>query len=286
MPLDTDRPDPPDLRTPQRVRFELRRRRLTVQRVQRLSPHMLRITLQGDELQGFASPGFDDHVKLMFPDPATGVLTLPEMGPDGVRPAEGAPRPDMRDYTPRHFDPQAGTLDIDFALHDAGPATQWAAQAAPGQQIGVGGPRGSMLIPMAFDGYVLVGDDTALPAIARRLAELPAGAPVVVIAEVDSPADALPLHTAARLHLQWVHRHGAAPGSTTLLLDALRQTALPAGDFHAWVACEAAAARALRAHLLERGARPQWTKASAYWRLGSADAHENLVQQPGSRETP
>ena len=275
-----------DPRAPQRVRHELRRRLLTVQRVQRVTPHLVRITLQGDELQGFTSLGFDDHVKLMFPDPATGVLALPSISPEGIRHASDAPRPAMRDYTPRRFDARAGTLEIDFALHDAGPATQWAEQAAPGQQIGVGGPRGSMLIPMAFDGYVLLGDDTALPAIARRLAELPAGAPVGVIAEVDSPADALPLHTAARLHLQWVHRHGAAPGSTTLLLDALRQTALPAGDFHAWVACEAAAARALRAHRLERGARPQWTKASAYWRLGSADAHENLVQQPGSRETP
>ena len=181
----------------------------------------------------------------------------------------------MRDYTPRHFDAVAQTLEIDFALHDAGPATQWAEQATPGQQIGVGGPRGSMVIPMAFDGYLLVGDDTALPAIARRLAELPADAPVVVLAEVDSPADELVFDTAANVQLTWVHRRGAAPGTTMLLLDAIQTLALPAGDFHAWVACETGAAKALRAHLVtERGARPEWTKAAGYWRLGSADSHD------------
>ena len=268
-------PDTIDPRAPQRVRHELRRRLLTVKSVQRVTPHLVRITLQGDELQGFNSLGFDDHVKLMFPDPATGVLAIPSISPDGIRHESEAPRPAMRDYTPRRFDVQAGTLEIDFALHDAGPATQWAEQATPGQQIGVGGPRGSMVIPMAFDGYLLVGDDTALPAIARRLTELPAGAPVVVIAEVDSAADELVFDTAANLRLVWVHRQGAAPGTTTLLLDALRQTPLPDGDFHAWVACESSAAKALRAHLVgERGARPQWTKAAGYWRLGSADTHE------------
>ena len=264
-----------DPRAPQRVRHELRRRLLTVQSVQRVTPHLVRVTLQGDELQGFTSLGFDDHVKLLFPDPATGVLALPSVSPEGIRHDADAPRPAMRDYTPRRFDVQAGTLEIDFALHDAGPATQWAEQAAPGQSIGVGGPRGSMVIPMAFDAYLLVGDDTALPAIARRLAELPAGAPVVVIAEVDGPADELVFDTAANLHLTWAHRRGAAPGTTTLLLDTLRQTALPAGDFHAWVACESSAAKALRAHLVgERGARAQWTKAAGYWRLGTADTHE------------
>ena len=177
-----------DHRAPYRVRHELHRRLLTVRQVQRLSPHMLRITLGGDDLQGFTSLGFDDHVKLIFADPATGQTALSTDGP----------RPPMRDYTPRHFDAVAQTLEIDFALHDAGPATQWAEQATPGQQIGVGGPRGSLVIPLAFDGYLLVGDDTALPAIARRLAELPAGAPVVVLAEVDAQGNPVDVRVVER----------------------------------------------------------------------------------------
>lgn len=261
-------------RTPRRVRHELRFRQLTVKTVQRVTPHLIRITLTGDALQGFTSPGFDDHAKLFFPDAATGQLTLPTAGPDGPVWPEGG-RPAMRDYTPRRHDAQANTLEIDFALHDAGPATQWAEQAKPGDIVGVGGPRGSFIVPTEFDWHLLIGDDTALPAISRRLAELPAGARVVVLAEVDSAADEIPFETQAELTLRWVHREGAAPGLSPVLVDTLKAMTLPAGDFHAWVGCESAIAKALRAHLVgERGANPKWVRASGYWRRGAVATHD------------
>lgn len=261
-------------RTPRRVRHELRFRQLTVKTVQRVTPHLIRITLTGDALEGFTSPGFDDHAKLFFPDAATGQLTLPTAGPDGPVWPEGG-RPAMRDYTPRRHDAQANTLEIDFALHDAGPATQWAEQAKPGDIVGVGGPRGSFIVPTEFDWHLLIGDDTALPAIARRLAELPAGARAVVLAEVDSEADEIPFETQADLTLRWVHRQGAAPGLSAVLVDTLKAMTLPAGDFHAWVGCESAIAKALRAHLVgERGANPKWVRASGYWRRGAAATHD------------
>lgn len=261
-------------RLPRRVRHDLRFRKLQVQAVQRITPHLIRVTLGGDELAGFTSPGFDDHAKIFFPDTATGRLALPTAGPEGpVWPA--GPKPAMRDYTPRRHDPAAGTLEIDFALHDAGPATQWAEAARPGDVVGVGGPRGSFLIPTAFDWHLLIGDDTALPAISRRLAELPPGARAVVLAEVDSEADEIAFDTQASLSLRWLHRRGAEPGTGAALLDALRQQALPPGDFHAWVACESVAAKAIRAHLVaERGAHPKWVKASGYWRRGAIATHE------------
>ncbi|MBO9513349.1 MAG: siderophore-interacting protein [Variovorax sp.] len=261
-------------RLPRRVRHELRFRALTVRAVQRVTPHLIRVTLEGDALAGFHSPGFDDHAKLFFPDPATGALALPTAGPDGPIWPDGA-KPTMRDYTPLRHDPDAGTLAFDFALHDAGPATRWAEAAKPGDRLGVGGPRGSFIVPTDFDWHLLAGDDTALPAISRRLAELPRGARAVVLAEVDSEADRLPLASDANVELHWVYRHGAEPGRGTPLLDALRQLTLPAGDFHAWVACESSAAKALRAHLVgERGAHPQWTRASGYWRRGSIATHD------------
>ena len=261
-------------RTPRRVRHELRFRQLTVKTVQRVAPHLIRITLTGDALQGFTSPGFDDHAKLFFPDAATGQLTLPTAGPDGPVWPEGG-RPAMRDYTPRRHDAQANTLEIDFALHDAGPATQWAEQAKPGDIVGVGGPRGSFIVPTDFDWHLLIGDDTALPAISRRLAELPAGARVVVLAEVDSAADEIPFETQAELTLRWVHREGAAPGLSSVLVDTLKTMTLPTGDFHAWVGCESAIAKALRAHLVgERGANPKWVRASGYWRRGAVATHD------------
>jgi NADPH-dependent ferric siderophore reductase len=268
--LDPSLPD----RLPRRVRHELRFRKLQVRALRRITPHLIRVTLDGDELAGFTSPGFDDHAKLFFPDAETGVLQLPTAGPDGpVWP--GGTRPTMRDYTPLRHDLEAGTLEFDFVLHDAGPATQWAESAKPGDVIGVGGPRGSFIVPTAFDWHLLIGDDTALPAISRRLAELPAGARVVVLVEVDGEADQIPLASAANVELHWVHRRGAEPGAGAPLLDALRGLKLPQGDFHAWVACESGAAKALRAHLVdERGAHPKWTRASGYWRRGAAATHD------------
>ncbi|MNR76071.1 NADPH-dependent ferric-chelate reductase [compost metagenome] len=260
-------------RTPQRVRHTLRFRSLEVLKTERITPHLLRVTLGGDELADFVSPAFDDHVKLFFPD-ANGVLALPTAGPDGPVWPNGV-KPVMRDYTPRHFDEVAKTLEIDFALHLAGPATRWAEQAAPGQRLGVGGPRGSFIVTTDFDWHLLVGDDTALPAISRRLAELPATAHAIVIAEVDSVADQVELPTAANVQIVWAYRDQAEPASFPVLA-ALEQLALPEGDFHAWVACESAAAKAVRAYLLTtQNANPKWIRASGYWRKGSADTHDS-----------
>ncbi|WP_374625540.1 siderophore-interacting protein [Pandoraea sp.] len=265
-------------RTPQRVRHALRLRVLEVRNVEPLTPHMLRVTLGDDDLEGFTSPGFDDHVKLFFPNPETGELALPQLDAQGVaNPAPGDSPRRMRDYTPRRYDEASNTLVIDFAMHDAGPATQWAREAKPGDRIGVGGPRGSFVIPMNFDGYVLIGDDTALPAISRRLAELPAGAPAFVFAEIDSPAGRLRFASDADVVVEWIFREGTPAGESTALLDALQVATLPAGDVHAWIAAEAGVAKAVRRHLVEtRGLNPKWVKAAAYWRRGDPAVHENL----------
>lgn len=247
-------------RAPRRVRHEPRRRQLGVVGVERISAHMVRVTLGGD-LDGFTSLGFDDHVKLFFPDGSVG--------------ADGEPQSAARDYTPRRYDPIAGVLEIDFALHDAGPATRWAEQARPGQSLRLGGPRGSFIIPTDFDWHLLIGDETALPAIGRRLAELPAGARAVVLAEVDGPADHLAFTSVADVSVDWVHRNGAPPGATTLLTDTLATLRLPAGDYYAWVACESLTAKALRARLIaDHGANPNWIRAAGYWRRGAAAVHD------------
>lgn len=264
-------------RTPQRVRHTLRFRQLEVRSVQRVTPHLVRITLGGEDLEGFVSPGFDDHLKLILPDAATGRLPTPAIGPDGTPAWPEGRRPEMRDYTPRRFDAAARTLEIDFALHEAGPATRWAEQAQPGQRVGIGGPRGSFIVPTDFDWHLLVGDDTALPAISRRLAELPAGARVLVLVEVDGPADHIPLESRANVELVWVHRADAAAPAEPPLLTALRRAQLPTGAFHAWVGCETAAAKAVRAHLVnECRANPKWIRASGYWRKGTAATHDSV----------
>ena len=254
-----------DARSMYRVRYETRLRTLTVAGVRQLTPHLISLTLSGD-LSSFQSPSFCDHIKLFFPDPATGVLNLP--GADGAKPI-------ARDYTPRRFDVAAGTLDIEFALHgiddNAGPATRWAMAARIGDKVTIGGPRGSTMVPLAFRTYLLIGDDTALPAIARRLEELPAGARAIVMAEVDSPEDRLSFATQADADIHWIYRQ------TQTLNEALKRMHLPQGDLHAWIACESAAAKLVRTQLIDdHGVPAGYVRASGYWRKGEPGAHDSI----------
>ncbi|MFC3126610.1 siderophore-interacting protein [Pseudoroseomonas globiformis] len=261
---------PADPRAPRRLRHEIRLRRLTVRAVRKLTPHMLRITLEGPDLAGFQSPGFGDHVKLFFLEPGQDPAILPQQGPEGLV-FPGDERPAMRDYTPRAHDAAAGTLDIDFALHEAGPATAWAAKARPGDRLLIGGPRGSLIVPVAFDWHLLVGDDTALPAIARRLEELPESTNALVVAEVNGQEDEYPLASRARTTIRWVHRGGSPAGDPARLLRALAEAEFPTGDYFSFIACEAAVAKAVKALITEeKGADPRWIKAAGYWTLGQA----------------
>lgn len=251
---------PADPRAPRRVRHQPRRRTLIIKQVDKIAAHMIRITLSGD-LEGFFSLGFDDHIKLFFPD--------------GTVDAAGAPGALSRDFTPRRHDAAANILEIDFALHDAGPATRWAAQAKPGDTLIVGGPRGSFIISMDFDWHLLVGDETALPAISRRLAELPAGTRALVVAEIDGPADEIAFATKAEASVIWAHRNGAAAGESDTLTRKLAALKFPSGDYYAWVACESRTAKTLRAHLIaDHRANPKWLRAAGYWRRGAVAIHD------------
>ena len=161
-----------------RVRHETRRRSLTVTAVGAITPRMKRITLAGD-LEGFASLSADDHIKLFFADDAGGSA--------------------MRDFTPRAFDVTGGTITIDFALHEAGPATSWAAAAVVGDGLEIGGPRGSAVVPDDFDWYWLIGDETALPAIGRWVEGLRPGVAVMTAVAIADRGERQAFATRSRL---------------------------------------------------------------------------------------
>jgi NADPH-dependent ferric siderophore reductase len=257
----------------QRIRHEARLRLLTVKRVTRVTPRMVRVTLTGD-LQGFTSAAYDDHVKLFFPAPGSIEPILPK-GPPGSPEAAQGPAPIARDYTPRGFDVAANELDIEFVLHSEGPATSWAEQAKPGDQLGVGGPRGSFVVNGEFDWHLLVADEAGLPAIARRLSELPANTKVFVVAEVADAHEEQPFATQADVHVTWLHRRGQPPGQGNALIDALAKEALPSSAGYTWIACESNVARKLRNFLItERGFDKHWIKAAGYWKHGVAATHE------------
>jgi len=244
-----------------RLRHEIRRRTLTVQTIEALGPNMRRITFSCDDLSDFNSASPDDHIKLFFPVP-------------------GEEKPLMRDYTPRRFDIAAGVLVIDFALHEAGPATQWAIGAAPGDTLPIGGPRGSAVVPDDFDWYLLIGDETALPSIGRRTEELRENVPVITAVVVDGPDSEQVFAAKSAWQGLWAHRGGAQSGGkddAARLIAALGGVDLPAGEGFVFIAGETEMARAVKSYVVDTlGHRREWVKAAGYWTRGEADSHGGI----------
>lgn len=251
-------------------------RRLEVTDVRDIADGMLRVTLAGEQLgafesNGFAqpafdSPGFDDNVRLVFSYPDDDAPVLP-IQKDGNVEAPKDRRPLTKSYTVRRWDPAAGEVHIDFVKHGTGVATTWARRCAPGDPIHVVGPAQSGLFPDDVDWLLVAGDETALPAIARLLEEAPAGLPVQAFIEVDGPANELDLPTAADATITWLHRDGAAPGTTTLLADAVRAAPWGPGEVYAWIAGESMGIKPIRRFLKEvRGVARENLDVTGYWR--------------------
>jgi len=240
----------------QRIRHELRFRDLEIVSRTYVTPHMLRLTLAGPDLSDFHSLSPDDHIKVIVPSEAGEV---------------------RRDYTPRRFDPVSNRLEIDFALHEAGPVTRWATEAQVGGRARIAGPRGSVVIPDDFDWWLLIGDESALAAIGRRLEAFPDACPVKAIATVRDASEVQTFAAKAALDIDWVFRPMDRAADPEPVLDVLRRWRPPAGEGLIWIAGEAGVVRALRAYVLDDlKHNPRWVKASGYWVQGQADAHEKF----------
>ena len=240
-------------------------RRIEVLRIEPLSPHMIRIRFTGPELAGFGWSGPAAHLKLIVPDEGSHEAALPT--PDGPRSAL------MRTYTPRHFDAQTAQLDIDFVLHDHGPAGRWATRAQVGDRLVVMGPAPGYKVDADAAWFLLAGDDTALPAIETILAELPAQAQALVFVEVVDEHERRPLQSAAKLDVQWLARGPDPQRAGQPLEAALRaMPQFPAGPGRVYVGCEAAAMRRIRELLVkERGLDRAMLVTRGYWKLGDAN---------------
>ncbi|ANP86107.1 siderophore-interacting protein [Rhizobium leguminosarum] len=239
----------------ERIRHDTRRRLLTVESVVDITPSMRRVILAGDDLADFISLGADDHIKIFIPT------------------ADGGE--EHRDYTPRRYDNAERRLTIDFALHEAGPVTRWAIDARPGDRLEIGGPRGSAVVSKTVKRWLLIGDETALPAIGRRIEESGAGTVVTTIAAVIGPLEEQTFETSAELYVRWAHRPLSQATDATALLKLLSTVDIKPETF-IWVAAEASVTRDIRAYLLERGCPLGWIKASGYWVFGKADTTEKF----------
>ncbi|MFX4292815.1 siderophore-interacting protein [Streptomyces bohaiensis] len=242
----------------------------TVLGTERLTEHMIRVTFGGDGLRDFATgPYTDSYVKLVFPRP--GVDYPQPLDVAAIR--RDMPRdqwPLTRTYTVRRFDPGGPELVIDFVHHgDTGLAGPWAAAAAPGDEIAILGPGGAYAPDPAADWHLLVGDESALPAIAASVAELPAGARARVFLEIGDPGEEQKLQPpAGEVDIVWVDRNSGGYGEA--LLAAVTSAELPAGTGQAFVHGEAHWVKSLRRHLRhDRGMKPAQLSISGYWRRGA-----------------
>lgn len=173
-----------------------------------------------------------------------------------------------RRYTIRHADPAVGDLDLDILVHGHGPGSAWAAHAQVGDVVEFQGPRGKLELT-ASDWHLLVGDESALPAIAAICEALPADERAIAVIEVDDADDELPLPH--RVDAHWVHRGTQAAGSAELLAAALQRLPLPPGHGHGYLMGETRAMVALRALLEASGIEHDAIFVKGYWNLGRPD---------------
>ncbi len=253
----------------------------TVHAVRDLTPRLRRVTFTGADLRDVADAGPDQYVKVFFPTAGTSAPQLPALSDDTLSwyrtylALPDAVRPPMRTYTVRAARPEIGEVDIDFVRHaDPGPGSSWAEAARPGDEVAFLGPHGLYSVPSGASWQLLVGDETAVPAISAILERLPEQATARVFVEVADAADEIPLPGPATGHgdvrVDWVHRDGAAPGEA--VLDAVRRAELPGATPYAWLAGEAGLVKHTRRHLVrDRGVDKRAITFTGYWRRGRTE---------------
>ncbi|MFK4790742.1 siderophore-interacting protein [Microbacterium sp. ZW T5_56] len=240
----------------------------TVTRTRQLTPHMRRLTLTAAEFSDYAPIGPDEYLGLLMPRDDEAPLRLPEEGGENIRAAVAEipehERPDLRWYTLRAHRPAQREIDVDFVVHgDEGPGTRFALRARIGSVLGVRECTALYAALPEASTRIIVGDETALPAIARILEDTSCDHTRVFI-EIGDPADAQPLAG----DVEWVLRGGDRPGDR--LVAAVRDADLGARIDYAWVCGERLAVQEIRRHLVDHGVAKDRITFSGYWRVGEA----------------
>lgn len=236
----------------------------------RLTPHLVRIIAGGPGISAVEDNGFTDAYTKMHFAPREAGLTPPY---DMEQLRQTLPielLPSTRTYSIRRFDLDNGQVWIDFVTHgDEGVAGPWAAEAEPGDPVVLAGIGGGYAPDLTADWHLLVGDESAIPAIAAALEAMPADAVGTVLLEVQNESEHVELTVPAGIDVQWLHRGDSAAGTTTVLIDAVRALEWPGGRVQVFAHGERGAMKLLRPHLTEeRGLDRTQLSLSAYWAYG------------------
>ena len=254
-----------------------------VVRTEQLTSHMIRVVLGGSGFDTFTPSEFtDSYVKMVFVADDVDVAGLPQpLTLDSFADLPAAQQPVVRTITVRRADPAAREIAVDIAVHgEHGTAGPWAASAKPGQPMYLMGPSGAYAPDPAADWHLLVGDETALPAISVALEALPTDAIGQVFIEVAEPEDEVPLTAPEGVQINWILRGGRADlvgeeraGDHSPLVEAVKTAHWLPGQVNAFVHGEAQAVmHNLRPYIRkERAVDAKWASISGYWRRGRTE---------------
>ncbi len=235
---------------------------------------MVGVTLGGEELRDLTVDEPAASVRLLLPSPGRHELVMPTWTGNEFLLDDGR-RPAIRTFTPRRVDAEALELDLEIVVHGSGIASAWAESAGPGDVAAVSGPGRGYVVDREAPGFLLAGDETAIPAIGQLLESLPADKPVRVVIEVAHPGGRLELPRHPGAAVEWRVLSPAAPPGDALVTG-VREATLAPGT-RVWVAGEAAAVQRIRRYLFEeRGLPRAQTTIRGYWKHGrSEDAHDD-----------
>jgi NADPH-dependent ferric siderophore reductase len=243
-------------------------RQVEVRSVERLTPRLVRVTLGGDELTGFAVEEPAASVRVLLPTLGGGDLVVPSWNGNEFLLPDGR-RPTVRTLTPWRVDTDALELEVAIVVHGGGVASDWALSAEPGAPVAISGPGRGYTVDTEAPAYLIAGDETAIPAITQVLGAVPDETPVQVRVEVahSDARLALPAHRGATV--EWCElAPGAPPGDA--LGASVRDVELAHGT-RVWAAGEAAAVQSIRRHLFDdRGLARSQTAVRGYWKHGRA----------------
>ncbi|MFQ3230393.1 siderophore-interacting protein [Reinekea sp.] len=250
-------------------------RELTVVQSQRLTENMHRVTFENPSLADFPIDADGRYFKLLFhPETGKAIRQTQELNElDGKRPT-------LRTYTVRHFDASNLRMDVDFVIHgegaNSGPASSWANGSQVGDSILMGGPGPAKFVNTNADWVFLVGDMTALPAIAANLEQLANTAKGVAVIQVKCAADKLDLQKPEGIDVVWV----VDPDN---LVSVVKHQPWRSGTASVWVACEFTSMRALRDYFkVERETPKDLLYISSYWKQGINEEEHKIVKKQDS----
>lgn len=231
------------------------------------TPRLVSVTLEGPDLVGFEVDEPAASVRLLLPRRGPGTVLEPVAWNGNEFLYDDGTRPPIRTLTPLRVDTAAGRLDVEVVVHGHGALSRWAAAAPVGDEVAVSGPGAGYVVPADASRFLVVGDESALPAIGQVLEALPESAEVQVVVEIADRSARVALPERDGVTVRWVEiDSGDAPGSAMTGAVA----AMPiADDLVVWAAGEAAAVQALRRVLLQEAGLPRGrTVIRGYWKHG------------------